>query len=78
MRQRECPACGGRRLKPESLAVTVAGRNIHDLSSLSVRAGLAFFAGLELPRHPGGDRAPRSSRRSARAWSSWATSAWST
>ena len=49
MRQRECPACGGRRLKPESLAVTVAGRDIHALSSLSVRAGLDFFAGLSLP-----------------------------
>jgi excinuclease ABC subunit A len=49
MRQRECPACGGRRLKPESLAVTVAGLDIHALSSLSVRSALGFFAGLQLP-----------------------------
>ncbi len=49
MRQRECPACGGRRLKPESLAVTVAGLDIHALSSLSVRAALRFFAELPLP-----------------------------
>jgi excinuclease ABC subunit A len=48
MRQRECPACGGRRLKPESLAVTVAGLDIHALSSLSVHAALGFFAELEL------------------------------
>ena len=48
MRQRECPACGGRRLKPESLAVTVADLDIHALSSLSVRASLSFFAGLAL------------------------------
>jgi excinuclease ABC subunit A len=49
MRQQECPACGGRRLKPESLAVTVAGLDIHALSSLSVRAALGFFAALPLP-----------------------------
>ncbi len=48
MRQRECPACGGRRLKPESLAVTVADLDIHALSSFSVRASLSFFAGLAL------------------------------
>jgi excinuclease ABC subunit A len=49
MRQRECPVCGGRRLRPESLAVTVAGMDIHALTSRSVRSGLEFFAGLQLP-----------------------------
>ncbi len=29
-----CPACGGRRLRPESLAVRIGGSNIHDLSDL--------------------------------------------
>jgi excinuclease ABC subunit A len=33
-----CRACGGRRLRPESLRVTVAGRSIADLSAMSVRA----------------------------------------
>ncbi|MBN2207149.1 MAG: excinuclease ABC subunit UvrA [Candidatus Aminicenantes bacterium] len=31
-----CPACGGSRLRPESLAVRVGGANIHELTSLPV------------------------------------------
>ena len=31
-----CPACGGSRLKPEALNVRVHGRNIHDVSQLTV------------------------------------------
>ncbi len=31
-----CPGCGGKRLKPESLAVRIAGRNISDWTALSV------------------------------------------
>ena len=38
-----CTTCGGRRLKPESLAVTVAGQNIGDLVALSITDALAFF-----------------------------------
>ena len=48
MSQKECVACGGRRLKPEVLAVTVGGRNIHEVSRLSVADGLAFFGSLGL------------------------------
>ncbi|NLU68716.1 excinuclease ABC subunit UvrA [Streptomyces sp. HNM0574] len=36
----DCAACGGRRLRPESLAVTFAGRNIAELAALPIR-GLA-------------------------------------
>lgn len=43
MSQKPCEVCGGRRLKPEALAVTVGGRNIHELSSLSVADSLTFF-----------------------------------
>lgn len=43
MSQKPCEVCGGRRLKPEALAVTVGGRNIHELSSLSVTDSLTFF-----------------------------------
>ncbi|MEW5826273.1 MAG: excinuclease ABC subunit UvrA [Candidatus Bipolaricaulota bacterium] len=43
-----CPVCGGARLKPEVLAVTVGGLNIHQVTTLSVRASLTFFEGLEL------------------------------
>ena len=34
--QRECTTCGGRRLKPESLAVTVAGRNIGEIVEMPI------------------------------------------
>lgn len=39
---RDCPACGGKRLKPESLAVTVGGLNIMDVSAMSVSGVLEW------------------------------------
>ena len=45
---RACPACDGARLKPEVLAVTIGGRNIHELTKLSVAAALDFLDALEL------------------------------
>ncbi len=43
---RPCPACAGRRLRPEALAVTVEGRSIHDVSTLSVIDALAWVDAL--------------------------------
>jgi excinuclease ABC subunit A len=43
-----CPACGGARLRPESLAVKVGGLNIHEYTTLSARAALAWIEALEL------------------------------
>lgn len=37
-----CPACQGRRLKPESLAMTIGGRNIMDVSAMSVMQALEW------------------------------------
>jgi len=48
MSEKHCDACDGRRLRPEALAVTVGGVNIHDLSSMSVDETLAFFSDLAL------------------------------
>ena len=48
MREVDCPACEGARLKPESLAVTVGGRNIYELCSLSIANAVDAMAGLEL------------------------------
>ncbi|GAC1638066.1 MAG: excinuclease ABC subunit UvrA [Candidatus Dormibacteraceae bacterium] len=48
MADKPCPACKGRRLKPESLAVTVAAQNIAGVSALSISAAIAFFDSLEL------------------------------
>jgi excinuclease ABC subunit A len=43
---RPCPTCVGKRLKPEILAVTVDGRNIWDVSTLSISAACDFVSGL--------------------------------
>ncbi len=48
MAEQPCPACGGARLRPESLAVTVGGLNIHEFTQLSARAALEWIEGLEL------------------------------
>ncbi len=48
MSEKPCPACKGARLKPESLGVTVTGRNISEVCTLSVTAAVAFFDQLEL------------------------------
>ncbi len=48
MSQKPCEECGGKRLKSEALAVTVGGRNIWELSSLSVVDTLAFFETVSL------------------------------
>ncbi|HEV8103490.1 MAG TPA: excinuclease ABC subunit UvrA, partial [Gaiellaceae bacterium] len=45
---RPCPVCQGARLKPEVLAVTVGGKNIHEFTRMSVTAALAFLEELEL------------------------------
>ena len=45
---RPCPACQGKRLKPESLAVTVGGRDIAAVTALSVGRAVSFFGGLDL------------------------------
>ncbi len=46
MVQKPCPTCGGRRLRPEVLAVTVDGRNISEVSGLSVTEALDWAAEL--------------------------------
>jgi excinuclease ABC subunit A len=48
MREIPCRACGGARLKPETLAVTVGGLNISQLTDLSIRQTLAFTETVEL------------------------------
>ena len=48
MGRRPCGSCGGRRLRPEALAVTVGERGIHELTGMSVADELAFLSELEL------------------------------
>ncbi len=48
MRQVPCSTCGGARLKPESLAVSVGGRSIFELCSLSIARTVQALADVEL------------------------------
>ncbi|MBV8234759.1 MAG: excinuclease ABC subunit UvrA, partial [Acidimicrobiia bacterium] len=48
MREVPCPDCGGSRLKPESLGVTVDGRNIFELCDLSIAKAADALRTLEL------------------------------
>ena len=48
MNRIDCPQCNGKRLKPESLAVTINELNISELTMLSVKDSLKFFKELEL------------------------------
>ncbi|HEV8045340.1 MAG TPA: excinuclease ABC subunit UvrA, partial [Rubrobacter sp.] len=42
-----CPKCRGARLRPEALAVTVGGKNIHEFTELPVTDAQRFFDGVE-------------------------------
>ncbi len=47
MREIPCDACKGKRLRRESLAVTVGGKNIDEVCGLSVTKAVKFFSGLK-------------------------------
>jgi excinuclease ABC subunit A len=48
MRLVPCPACGGARLRPASLAVTIGDKNIFEVGELSITDCVAFFKTVEL------------------------------
>ena len=48
MNKRNCTACSGERLRPESLSVYVGGKNIAGITGMSVRDAMVFFSNLEL------------------------------
>ncbi len=50
MRVTPCKACGGQRLKREALAVTIADKNIYEVTSVSIRKLQEFLAGMELTK----------------------------
>jgi len=47
MTETPCTACHGARLKPETLAVTIGGKSIADLTALTIREADAFLAEAE-------------------------------
>ena len=48
LREVPCPECGGARLNPESLAVSIGGYSIYELCSLSIAAAVEVIGSLEL------------------------------
>ncbi len=48
MAEEPCPACNGQRLKPEALGVTVGGRNLAEVSAMSIVHLRTFFRELSL------------------------------
>ena len=57
MTGKPCPVCNGQRLKPETLAVTIAGYHIADVTAMTVRDAQKFFDSLALDgRLPGPPR----------------------
>ncbi|MEO7453529.1 MAG: excinuclease ABC subunit UvrA, partial [Fimbriimonadales bacterium] len=46
MSTRPCPACKGKRLKPEALSVTLGGESISDITDLAIGEILVFFKGV--------------------------------
>ena len=66
MRVLICPTCGGKRLKPEILAVRVADKSIYDITSLTVDQEKKFFTALENPPAGGPGLTAREKKISAR------------
>ena len=48
MTPNKCPECNGRRLKPEALSVTVAGKTIDQIVAQQLKDAVVFFAQIEL------------------------------
>jgi excinuclease ABC subunit A len=48
MAERPCPACGGSRLRPESLGLKIGGRSIADVVRFTIKDASGFFASLTL------------------------------
>jgi excinuclease ABC subunit A len=56
MSNQPCPACEGQRLRPEARAVTVGGKTISEVGSMTIDAAFAWinslFNGFNDPQHP--------------------------
>ncbi|HMC29391.1 MAG TPA: excinuclease ABC subunit UvrA [Candidatus Angelobacter sp.] len=46
----QCPECGGGRLRPDALQVKIEGKNIRELTAMTIEAAAEFFANLKLSR----------------------------
>ena len=50
LREIECPKCQGQRLKPQALAVKIAGKSIAELTALTPKKALDFLSSLSLSK----------------------------
>jgi len=48
--EQPCRSCGGARLRQEAIAVTMGGKNIHQLTTLSIEKAQEFFSKLKLDK----------------------------
>jgi excinuclease ABC subunit A len=48
MSEQPCEKCRGKRLKPQALAVRVGGKNIQEVTALTISRALEFFAAMKL------------------------------
>jgi excinuclease ABC subunit A len=82
MSDRPCPTCGGNRLRPEVLAVTIDGINIVEVTSWPVRRALEWIERLSanprLSATANADRGTHPQRDRSPAWVSWSTLGWTT
>ena len=67
-----CPACRGKRLRPESLAVKIGGLSIADFTALPLNRALSAGHQPEIQRARSADCRAASG---ARLWSGWNSSA---
>ena len=51
MRITPCTTCHGQRLKKEALAVTIDGKNIHEITAMSIEELQEYLQGMELSEH---------------------------
>ena len=51
MRITPCTTCHGQRLKKEALAVTIDGKNIHEITAMSIEELQDYLQGMELSEH---------------------------
>ena len=78
MREVPCLTCNGARLKPISLAVTLGGKNIAEISAMSIDEVHDFLRRHGAVAAREADRGAGASRRSASGCGSCSTSAWTT
>ena len=62
-----CPTCGGKRLRPEILAVTIGDQNIWDVSTMSIKDGAALGERAARGRSTSAS-GPSPTRSSRRSW----------